>query len=104
MNLNVFQSSSTSVSVQSPLPVSSSASVHKPIQDETTTTTTEPTKPSSKSIINPVLTVYSANVVNAPLSWMDEQENSRSEAVQARNKTTSKKRLYWWLQSHNNSK
>lgn len=104
MNLNVFHSNSTSASVQSPLPVASSASVQKPIQDGTSTR--EPTKASSKSIVNPNSTVYWVNVVNAPLSLVDKQENSISEGVKARakNKTTSKKRLYWWLQSHNNSK
>jgi hypothetical protein len=95
MNFSAFQSNFTSVSVESPLPISSSASVQKPIQDETTTT--EPTKPSSKFVVNPVSSVYWANVVNAPLSLMDEQENLRSEAVQSRTKIILKKRFYWWM-------
>jgi hypothetical protein len=95
MNLNVFESSSASVSVQSPRSVSSSASAQKPIQDRTNTT--ERTNPSIKSIVNPDSSVYWSNVLNSPLSLMDNPENSRSEAVQARNKTTSKKRLHWWL-------
>ena len=94
MKTNVFQSSSTSVSNKSSVGVSSSASALKPIQDRTTTT--ERIKPSIKSNVNSVSDVYYQNVLNSPLSFTDKLENSRSEAVQTRNKTTSKKRLYWW--------
>lgn len=93
MKTNVFQSSSTSVSVKSSR-FSSTASAPKPIQDRTTTT--ERIKPAIKSNVNPGSDVYYPNVLNCSLRLTDELENSMSEAVQARNKTTSKKRLYWW--------
>jgi len=95
MNLSVFQSNSASGSVESPLPVSSSVSAQKPIEDETTTI--EPTKPSSKSILHPVSNVYWSNVLNSPLKLMNEKENYSSEAVQTRTKIIVKKRLCWWM-------
>ncbi|HEY9608857.1 hypothetical protein [Allocoleopsis sp.] len=95
MNFSVFQSNPSSVSLESPLSVSSSVSAQKPIEEETTTI--EPTKPSSKSLVNPVSNVYWLNALNSPISLMDEQENYNSEAIQTKTKIIVNKRLYWWM-------
>lgn len=94
MNINVFQSSSTSAFVKASEGISSPAPLLKPIQDRTTTT--ERIKPDLESKVNPVSDVYYPKVLNSPLSFTDRLENSMSETVQSRNKTTSKKLLYWW--------
>lgn len=94
MNINVSQSSSTSAFVKSCLGISSSARVLKPIQNRTTTT--ERIQPAIESKVNFVSDVYYPNVLNSPLSFTKRLENSMSETVQSRNKTNSKKLLYWW--------
>lgn len=93
MNSNVFQSSSTSISVKSSRRLS--ALVLKPIQDKTTTA--ERIKHSIRFNVKPVLDAYYPNVLNSVLSFRNELENLRLEAVKARNKISSKKRIYWWF-------
>jgi hypothetical protein len=95
MNFSIFQSNPTSASLESPLSVSSSVSAQKTIEEETTTI--EPTKPSSKSLVNPASNVYWLNVLNSHISLMDEQENYNSETIQTKTKIIGKKRLYWWM-------
>lgn len=91
MNTNVFRSSSTSIFVKPSLDTSSAL---KPIQDRIITR--ESSQAAIKSNINPVSDVYYPNVLNSSLKFTDELEASRSELVKTRNKTTFKKRLFWW--------
>jgi hypothetical protein len=95
MNLSFFQASPISIFTQPPLPVLSSAPTQESIQSRTTEK--EHTKRVIKSAANPSPDIYWSNVLNLPMSLMDERENPRAEAVQTRNQVTRKKQLYWWM-------
>ncbi|MBD3887216.1 hypothetical protein IFO70_37120 [Phormidium tenue FACHB-886] len=87
MKLNIIQFTFTPALSQFPLPTS--ASVQKPIQNKTATAN----KPNHQ---NPALDLYWSNVLDSPISSVDE-ENSGLEAVETRKQVASKKRINGWL-------
>jgi hypothetical protein len=89
MNLNVVRSTCTLVSIQSLLPISSA-----PAQNSIENRATGAKK---LNLQHSILDIHYSNVLNSPVSFIDEQENLSSKAIETRKQIASQNRIYWWL-------